>query len=316
MENKEYIIDKLLDKSEIYMVTNIITNKKYIGQSNCFYNKNGMKIRNTVENRWKHHLYDAKNSDRKNGARKLIESIRTYGKDNHTVVPLLICNNHKADYFERKFIKDYNTQTPNGLNIMKGGKKCPLEEETKKKLSESKKGKYTGEQNPMWNKKHSKETRKKIKDFLTGRPLNEKCKASMSRSHQQNLINGKLPPRRKYNDLPKYIYHVKSSNKEGYEIKNHPTLKSKQFVMKSISLKENLKRAIDYLNDPCNPNNQKEIVQVVKYTNLPRYVRQINTEKLQGFEVKNHPIKSNKKWTTNKLSMDEKFKLVKEYLEN
>jgi hypothetical protein len=198
---------------------------------------------------------------------------------------------------------------------MRGGKKCPLEEETKQKLSESKKGKYTGELNYMWGKNHNDSTRLKIKNALTGKILTEEHKKNMSNTHNKNKESGKLPPRRKYTELPKYIYHVKSSNKEGYEIRNHPILKQKQFTMKTISLDENLQRAIDYISNITNTKNFKEKKEHTIYTNLPRYIRQINTEKMQGFEVKCHTSKPNKKWTTNKLSMDEKLNLAKKYLE-
>lgn len=51
------------------------------------------------------------------------------------------------------------------------------------------------------------------------------------------------------------------------------------------------------------------------YNNLPRYVRHIVTEKYQGFEVKDHPTLKHKKWTSMKITMEEKLKLTKEYLE-
>jgi len=43
-------------------------------------------------------------------------------------------------------------------------------EESKKKMSESKKGKMVGEKNPFYGKTHSEETRKKISEAGIGRP--------------------------------------------------------------------------------------------------------------------------------------------------
>jgi group I intron endonuclease len=305
----------LIDKSEIYMVTCNITGKKYIGQVQC-YGKRQKKLRRIgIEIRWKCHVSDAKQNTKGRGARYLKHNIQKYGQHNHTIKTIFICPTSQANYWEIKYIRQYNTQVPNGMNIMKGGKNSPLAEETKKKLSEAKKGKYTGDKNPMWGKHHTIETISKIKDALTGKPLTEECKTNMSIAHCKNKENGKLPPRRKYEELPKYIYHVKNKIKEGYEIRNHPILKQKQFTMKSIPLEENLKRAIEYLKDINNSKNFKEKREIKKYTNLPRYIHQIETEKFSGFEIKCHSKLKNKKWTSMKLSMEEKLKLAKEYLD-
>jgi len=306
----------LIGKSEIYMVINKITGKKYIGQVACFYKRpNGRYDKMGLENRWKGHIHYAKNNIQGRGARCLMNNIQKYGFHNFIIKPIFICETEKANYWEIKFIRQYNTQTPNGMNIMKGGKNSPLAEITKQKLSESKKGKYCGNKNPMWGKHHKEETIFKIKNALIGKPLDESCKKNMSKSHQINKEKGNLPPRRKHNDLPKYIYYVQSKNKRGYEVRHHPTLKQKQFTMKTISLEENLKRAIYYLNDINNIANQKMQKQFQIYENLPRYIRHIQSERYSGFEVTNHPTLINKKWTSMKLSMEEKLNLAKKYLE-
>lgn len=307
---------KLIGKSEIYMVINNITGKRYIGQVQCFYKRpNGRYDKMGCERRWLGHVTYAKSNVKGRGARYLMNSIQKYGKHNHSIKPIFICPTYQANYWEIKFIRQYKTQVPNGMNIMKGGKASPLAEETKRKLSEAKKGKYTGDKNPMFGKHHSKETVDKIKQALTGKPLTQKCKDNMSKAHQQNMELGKLPVRRKHNELPKYIYHVKSKNKQGYEIRHHPTLKQKQFTMKTVSLEENLQRAIAYLQDENNPNNQKTIIEQKEYKNLPRYVRYVRSEKFEGFEVKFHPKLPNKKWTNMKLTMEEKLNLANEYLD-
>jgi hypothetical protein len=174
-------------------------------------------------------------------------------------------------------------------------------------------GLHTGNGKPCYGKIMTDDTKEKIKQALTGVTLKESVKINMSKAHTVNMNKGKLPPRRLY-DLPKYIYHVKSENKEGYEIRNHPKLKQKQFVATTISLEDNLERAKKYLEDINNPDNQKEIKTVVKYDNLPRYIRQINSEKFEGFEIKFHPTLKNKKWTRMNLTMDEKLQLAKNYL--
>jgi group I intron endonuclease len=305
----------LIDKSEIYMVINQITGKKYIGQVQCYYKNQNKLKRAGIERRWCDHKDYSKRNVKGRGARCLMNNIQKYGFHNHLIKTIFICPTYQANYWEIKFIRQYNTQVPNGMNIMKGGKNSPLAEETKRKISESRKGKYAKENNPMWGKTHSEETIKKIKEALTGKELSQECKINMSNTHRKNKEEGKLPPRRKYNELPKYIYHFKSKNKEGYEIRNHPVLKQKQFTMKSISLEKNLERAIEYLKDVDNSKNFKEKREIQKYTNLPRYIKLVETEKFSGFEVKCHPTKPNKKWTSMKLTMEEKLKLAKDYLD-
>jgi group I intron endonuclease len=306
----------LIGKSEIYMVINKVTGKRYIGQTACFYKRsNGRYDKMGLEIRWKGHIHYAKKNVQGRGARCLMNNIQKYGVHNFIIKPIFICPTEQANYWEIKFIRQYDTQTPNGMNIMKGGKNSPLTEITKSKISEARKGKYGGENNPMWGKHHTEETILKIKNALIGKPLPDATKTNMSKAHAKNMEEGVLPPRRKHSDLPKYIYHVKSKNKEGYEIRNHPTLKQKQFTMKTITLEENLQRAINYLKDINNAENQKINIQFRNYDNLPRFIRHVRCEKFEGFEIKFHPTLSNKKWTNMKLSMEQKLDLAKKYLE-
>lgn len=239
---------QLLGKSEIYMITNNITGKKYIGQTKCYYiKKNGYYKLNGCEQRFHSHVSDSKYNKEGRGARCLINSLRYYGKHNHKVKPLFICDHSKANYYEIKFIRQYNTIVPNGMNIMKGGKACSLSEETKKKLSESKKGRYTGSDNPNYGKKTSEETKQKIREHHTGQKLPETTKENMRKSHKDRKDKGILPPRRKHNDLPKYIYHVINKQYEGYEVRNHSSLKNRKFCSMKSTMEEKLEQAKKYI---------------------------------------------------------------------
>lgn len=67
-----------------------------------------------------------------------------------------------------------------------------LSEETKKKISESRAGKYTGADNPFFGKKHDEDTRKRISEAITGRKLSEEHKEKlkgkpMSDEHREVL---------------------------------------------------------------------------------------------------------------------------------
>lgn len=91
----------------IYLITNIITKKQYIGQTINY------------EKRIKEHIYGRKN--RKNCI--IDKAIQKYGKDNFKFELIKKANTQKEiDYLEKKYIKELNTLTPNGYNILKGGR--------------------------------------------------------------------------------------------------------------------------------------------------------------------------------------------------
>ena len=96
----------------------------------------------------------------------------------------------EAEKIEIKLIKKYNTLLPNGYNIETGGNSCgKFSEETKKKLSESKKG-----------KKHSEDTKRKMSECrigekhpMYGKHLSENHKNKLSES-QKGKRTGKENP--------------------------------------------------------------------------------------------------------------------------
>ena len=129
------------DSGEIYMITNKVNNKKYIGQT-VSYLSSGRKY--GVARRWNKHISDAKNyAD--NGIRHFCNAIRKYGRDNFKIEVLLICNLGMMDYYEKKFIELYNTLSPNGYNLEGGGSSTGtnigdgkrLHQDTKEKLSKA-----------------------------------------------------------------------------------------------------------------------------------------------------------------------------------
>ena len=57
-------------------------------------------------------------------------------------------------------------------------------EESKKKMSEAKKEKYIGKDNPFYGKHHSEESKKKISDAKKGKPKSEETRNKMSDAHK------------------------------------------------------------------------------------------------------------------------------------
>jgi hypothetical protein len=193
----------MLSIGEIYCLTSP-SGKKYIGQ--CVkYLSSGKKW--GYINRWKDHIQDSKN---KNYCRLLNNAIIKYGADNFKVELIKECNILELNNFEKQYILEYNTLSPNGYNLTTGGSEfCRQSEKTKELKRQSMIGKNIG-------KEYSKRIRKREED----------------------------------NNLPKYVrYYIDKSGKEGYRISNHPTLKDKSFFGKKITLEEKLEKTINYLND-------------------------------------------------------------------
>ena len=118
-------------KSGIYCIENIITNKKYIGQSV------------DIDTRWKKHKYELNRDNHKN---KYLQSAwNKYGEDKFKFYILDLCSEEELDEKEIYWIEHYNTVDRElGYNLTSGGqfKKGSLSDEVKQKLSNSIKKSY------------------------------------------------------------------------------------------------------------------------------------------------------------------------------
>lgn len=166
----------------IYCIENIITNKKYIGQSV------------NIKDRW----YKHKNALCKNihDNDYLQKAWNKYGEDNFKFYILEECNQSELDNREIYYINSYNTLNYNyGYNLKEGGQCGSISEygnnkkrDTLKKtyeitdLKEKRKhnalkqwsnpeikAKITGINNGMYGKTHTKEAREKISEAQKGR---------------------------------------------------------------------------------------------------------------------------------------------------
>lgn len=159
----------------IYKITNDINEKVYIGQTS--------KSRPT--DRWSQHKSDSKNiRDKDNSI--LHNAMHKYGVEHFYFEIIEEVNNYFLDEREIYWIKFYNSKTPNGYNISEGGKVphgikskfkgIPRTDEVRQKLKASwtdekrleQSLKMRGENNPMYGKTLSKETKQKIREKLTG----------------------------------------------------------------------------------------------------------------------------------------------------
>ena len=91
----------------IYMIRNKKTGKAYIGET----------IRDATY-RWKQHIQCIKS---KHGCPALRDAFIKYGIDSFEFKVLIICFDEDRFVYEKEYIAKYNTQIPNGYNILPGG---------------------------------------------------------------------------------------------------------------------------------------------------------------------------------------------------
>lgn len=106
----------------IYLITNIETNLKYIGQT-LSHRKNHNKYRPFgYEGRFKDHISEALCNTKKKQCNYLNNAIRKYGKDKFKVELITTCSKEELNIYEEIYIEQYNTLYPNGYNLTTGGK--------------------------------------------------------------------------------------------------------------------------------------------------------------------------------------------------
>jgi group I intron endonuclease len=125
----------------IYLITNQITKKQYVGQT----------IRMDIERRWKDH----RNCDKHSIGRCLLNAYLKYGIENFKFQIICICFDEACNQLEEDYIKKFNTLAPNGYNLESGGNNSKCHPETKKLISEKLKGRLLTPITPELLKKRS-----------------------------------------------------------------------------------------------------------------------------------------------------------------
>jgi group I intron endonuclease len=129
----------------LYIMTNKLDNKQYIGQ--------------TTGN-FKHRLLNHKKKKSLIG-----NAIRKYGEFNFDILLLEDVPEEELDYWEEHYINECHSLVPNGYNIETGGQKHKHHnEDTRKKLSLSHKGQIPW----MKGKHHTEEAKRKISENHKG----------------------------------------------------------------------------------------------------------------------------------------------------
>jgi len=148
----------------IYQAMNMITGMSYIGQTT-----------RSLKERKSAHLKRAISSNL-----KFYNAIKKYGEDKFSWTILKQCKTREELNFQEEFyINYYNTMTPNGYNLTKGGNGSlglKHKRETKELLSKI----NSGKNHPRFGIPCSEKTKKKIGDANRGRKMSENFGKQMS----------------------------------------------------------------------------------------------------------------------------------------
>ena len=146
----------------IYLITNKVNGKRYVGQT----------IHEDIETRWTQHRKMKKTML----GRYIYNAYVKHGINNFDFKIICICFDEDCNFLEEEYIQKFNTLAPNGYNLREGGKNSRHHEESKRLMSENRRGKgrgymteeirqsrigrFAGERNPNYGKKLTDEQRK------------------------------------------------------------------------------------------------------------------------------------------------------------
>ena len=141
----------------IYMIQNLVNGKIYIGQSV------------DIESRWGKHKSELRGNYHDN--KHLQSAWNKYGESNFEFTIMRECGESQLDTMEIDYIAKLNTYDRDfGYNKTYGGEGCRPTEETKKKRSESLKGRT-----------FSEETKEKMSEAHKGRTFSDEHKIKLSK---------------------------------------------------------------------------------------------------------------------------------------
>ena len=174
----------MLNKKGVYQIKNLVNGKVYIGST----------ITSFIY-RWRQH-----NSKLKMGKHEnvhLQSSYIKYGDSNFEYTVLYVGTSlEDIRTKEQELINSLNSCNPNkGYNLDSIVDRHIRSEETKRKISASRKGKYTGASNGFYGKTHSREVRNKLRQIHLGRKASDITKAKMAEKRKIKVrVNGIIYP--------------------------------------------------------------------------------------------------------------------------
>ena len=153
--------------SGIYSIDNIVNGKSYIGSSN------------DIRYRWNRHLKLLHNNCHNN--HHLQKSYNKYGEKNFSFQILEEVPQNKLKTIEQQYLDVIRVIPFWYYNINYDADRINYTSEVLKKMSDVKKGKHIGKDNPFYGKKHSKETKQKIREIRKNqKPLSNEARKKLS----------------------------------------------------------------------------------------------------------------------------------------
>jgi group I intron endonuclease len=238
------------EKAVIYIATNKNTNKSYIGQAVCYLSsgtKWGMK------RRWLKHV---SNANVNNHECQLLEnSIAKHGSDAFNLKVVKYCHISKLNELEDKYIKQYNTLSPHGYNLMTGGGNGRKHhQETRKKMSKTRTGKKHSEMTKQKmsetaniRESISNETRIKMSQSAKNKPKTTMVtRINMSHANSDRVLE--LLEEFELEKFHKNVQYCISTSGEGFSVRKSSTIK-KGFTSTSSSktMKDKYEECLNYL---------------------------------------------------------------------
>lgn len=298
-------------KGVIYYLYCNVSNKGYIGQAANYVSGN---VKWGTIGRWKSHVREAV-SGNKDHCRILNQAIRKYGEKSFTVITIEETLHDELDKLESYYIDLFNTLTPGGYNLEKGGRaNKELSEETRQILSENRKG-----------KQRSRDTCKNISDGQIGLRRNIKKR----KRDEDALLPKYISPRRdKTGIIIAYVVHFPIGV-------NYIDYITKSFMNK-LDVNKALNDAKKYLDElivkyayiqdeivkkreeRAKESQKLKLIEKVK-KNLPEYIYPyIRNNKIDGYYVEGYPDSDDnpypKKDFTHLVSNRKNLKAAKRYI--
>lgn len=192
---------------KIYLITNLLNHKKYVGMTKF-----------SLEERFLQHS--------KKGF-LLTESIKKYGEQKFSIELIEEVESAERAYeLEIFYIREYNTKAPNGYNLTDGGDGIfgwQPTDEYRQECSERVKQLHKNQKIGMYGKNHTEETKQKMSKSLKGnqnclgRVLSEETKSKISLSHKGKILSDKTKKK-----ISENHHNVSGENNPMYGKKHSP----------------------------------------------------------------------------------------------
>jgi hypothetical protein len=284
--------NKILEKSEfdkvtgeIYKITNVVTNKHYIGQTRS-HRLNHEKYRPFgYIGRFKDHISETY-SNKKNTCKYLNSSIAKYGKERFICELIIRCGLEELDNYESQYIIEYNSKYPNGYNLTDGGQKRGNKKGVKINLTQNEfvAVDKISHEDPHWFRKRprSDETKQKISDKIkialnTETHLNKMMKL-VQNQHLEKKFEIMKGVEFDQCNLDQYISILNNKNGSKYIQIAFDKKRRVSFVGKHESIEHTKERAIQFMRELIKLGNTTKLRETTLESSLPLHYGNILEE--------------------------------------